>query len=461
MRFLKNKTVALFLTTAFLFSLLQPVGTLFPNPSETAHAASAIVTYDGGDITLTPSPKKFWLKHGASGNFTFAYPFPEGAENITETYIYASSNEATLPVSSDGSYVTLKKGKVTLTVDAGVSYTTVVDDVETQKNITKQYTFTITVIPDGNQMSLDTTSAITYFSTQQTNASATLTVNILGPYTFVSSSDITYTSSDKSMPITYSRKKNQMTFTTSTIGTTTLTVTIYDSSYKIKWKTRQVYTKKPSYLKAAGKSFQIGVKALKYDNFSWVSSNPEVADVTETGYVTTKKAGNTIMTGTYGDTKVGCVVNVTTKKKVNAINLGKLIGSGIYSQPRRMENGYWDCSSLVWRSYINNGCDFGVAASKGWAPTAAGEALWMNNNGKIYGNFSWDNSEMKMQAGDVLFFTGANNGRYLGIYHIEMFTGYEFYRFDASGNPVLGTNWATHTASENYGGDGGDILGRP
>ena len=42
-----------------------------------------------------------------------------------------------------------------------------------------------------------------------------------------------------------------------------------------------------------------------------------------------------------------------------------------------------------------------------------------------------------------MFETGQKNGRYKGIYHVEMITGYIFYGFDGNGKAELGIQWAT------------------
>lgn len=47
---------------------------------------------------------------------------------------------------------------------------------------------------------------------------------------------------------------------------------------------------------------------------------------------------------------------------------------------------------------------------------------------------------MKSRPGDLLFGTGANNGRYKGIYHVEMFVGYACYGFQGN-KPILTTKW--------------------
>ncbi|MBP9574085.1 MAG: hypothetical protein KBE49_04490 [Agathobacter sp.] len=57
-----------------------------------------------------------------------------------------------------------------------------------------------------------------------------------------------------------------------------------------------------------------------------------------------------------------------------------------------------------------------------------------------------------------MFETGQKNGRYKGIYHVEMITGYLFYGFDGNGKAELGIQWAT--GDEKYY-PMGQMVGRP
>ena len=57
-----------------------------------------------------------------------------------------------------------------------------------------------------------------------------------------------------------------------------------------------------------------------------------------------------------------------------------------------------------------------------------------------------------------MFETGQKNGRYKGIQHVEMITGYIFYGFDGNGKAELGIQWAT--GGEKYY-PMGQMVGRP
>ncbi len=185
-------------------------------------------------------------------------------------------------------------------------------------------------------------------------------------------------------------------------------------------------------------------------SIKWTSSNKKIATVSSKGVVKGKKGGLAIITATVGEQKFGCAVNVvsTSMKKVvdNAIE----IGNGTYNQSKRMEEGYYDCSSLVWRSYSPIGKTFG---NKNWAPVSADIGKWCVENGtKISEVLSYEDIQAKkLKVGDLLFFTGANNGRYLGISHVELFLGYACEGIDNEGNVYLTTMCPARNNGYGYG----------
>ena len=127
------------------------------------------------------------------------------------------------------------------------------------------------------------------------------------------------------------------------------------------------------------------------------------------------------------------------------------------SQPKRMQEKFYDCSSLVWKSYHKNGVNFGMA---NYAPVAADMGKWCAQHKKLVsGGLSQANIQnMKLNPGDVMFETGQKNGRYKGIYHVEMITGYLFYGYDGNGKAELGIQWAA--GDEKYY-PMGQMVGRP
>ena len=162
--------------------------------------------------------------------------------------------------------------------------------------------------------------------------------------------------------------------------------------------------------------------------------------------------------GTLGDLQLGCVVSVVTPARKRTVQKAiQIAKTCTYSQPKRMQEKFYDCSSLVWKSYHKNGVNFGMAY---YAPVAADMGKWCAQHKKLVsGGLSQANIQnMKLNPGDVMFETGQKNGRYKGIYHVEMITGYLFYGFDRNGKAELGIQWAT--GDEKYY-PMGQMVGRP
>lgn len=72
----------------------------------------------------------------------------------------------------------------------------------------------------------------------------------------------------------------------------------------------------------------------------------------------------------------------------------------------------FDCSSLAYRAYREVGIDI----ANGDAYSAAEECRAMENRGKVVGN--------SLLPGDLIFYGGADNNRYRGIYHVAIYVGY-------------------------------------
>jgi len=85
-----------------------------------------------------------------------------------------------------------------------------------------------------------------------------------------------------------------------------------------------------------------------------------------------------------------------------------------YSQDYRCSGSYYDCSSLAYYTWKEAGVD--ISYGGGVVPTAAEEARIMEEKGYAI-------SPISMQAGDLVFYGGHANGRYLGIYHVAIYIG--------------------------------------
>ena len=92
-----------------------------------------------------------------------------------------------------------------------------------------------------------------------------------------------------------------------------------------------------------------------------------------------------------------------------------------YSTAKRMEEGYYDCSSLVWRSFASAGFTFGLKADATNAPTAAALGQYCDINKLVIAQTYVEESHLK--PGDILFTTGGSNGRYKNINHTAIYIG--------------------------------------
>ena len=154
---------------------------------------------------------------------------------------------------------------------------------------------------------------------------------------------------------------------------------------------------------------------------TYKSQKTSIATVSKSGVVTGRGSGTTRITVTADGNHFTFEVSVIAKRALNACKKGyNIMYSSTYSQARRMSHGFYDCSSLVFRSY---GCDSGLlGGSPTWAPTAAAMASHLENTGKVisYHGISAD----KLLPGDLIFYSSPrSNGRYKNIYHVSMYYG--------------------------------------
>jgi cell wall-associated NlpC family hydrolase len=220
---------------------------------------------------------------------------------------------------------------------------------------------------------------------------------------------------------------------------------------------------KSSLLLATKKTAQLKTTGIK-TGVKWSSTNPKVVKVSSGGKVTAKKNGNAVIKAVLstdqGEFTLGCAVSVVTQKRYKAIKKAiRIVKTSTYSQPKRMQNGYYDCSSLVWRAYKYAGISL---MSSSYAPVAAELGKWIvQKKKKVKGGLSESNVQgMKLHAGDLMFETGLNNGRYKGIYHVEMITGYTCIGFGSDGKPELLLTWASRPDGA-YGYSDSYLVGRP
>lgn len=333
----------------------------------------------------------------------------------------------------------------------------------------KQLSFTLTVTPkyDLSGMKLAKSSLIMVAGNEW--GSSDQSVKLKGiPSEALSDEDFDFEvtdvdSSNSSMDVSVDldSENGTVNFSTYDSGSTTVTFKIDGIQFSIKIRVITASIKKDSYYLARGKSVKLKIKgSLKGVKVKYKSLSPRVASINSKGKVKAKKSGTAVIKVTIGDgdnsAAIGTVINVASAKKIKAFNWARRYASkNTYSQPKRMQKGYYDCSSLVWKAYRTQGR---YLEYRSYAPTAAGLGEYLVKKGKKVASASWNNYEKrKFQVGDLLFETGANNGRYKGIYHVEMFGGYSFGDFDSNGKPYLNYTFA----NIQEGSDSSNFLCRP
>ncbi len=365
---------------------------------------------------------------------------------------YTVTNPAVVQVDAEGNYQVLAAGTTDVTMTGF--------NAEGKQVFQASYTFY--VCGDVTAMTLDKSSVDVYLflggSSWWTYYSGdSVYVNL------VNAPDMTYHTfdyvvADSSMGVECSldTEKKVLEISASGEGTTMLTVTINGKAFTIQVKATKVSINKSSSVLAKKKNTTLKLKGYR-GKVTWKSTNSKVVSVNGSGKVKAKKVGNAVVYAMVGDHKIGCAVSAVTPKMKKVINKAKKIArTCTYSQAQRMSSKYYDCSSLVWKSYKKAGKNFG---NNSYAPVAADIGKWCASHKKIIkGGCSEKNiSNMKLRPGDLLFKTGEKNGRYKGIYHVEMFVGYQCDGFNGD-TPILGTLWAART--ENYGGSG-FMMARP
>ncbi|MDE7327301.1 MAG: Ig-like domain-containing protein [Lachnospiraceae bacterium] len=191
-----------------------------------------------------------------------------------------------------------------------------------------------------------------------------------------------------------------------------------------------------------GKEKKISVTGTQKDNkITFSSSDKSIASVTKSGKVTAKKSGSAMITVKVDGRKYYCSVTVGTGKGLKAVQKAESVLGAEYSQQKRMQAGYYDCSSLVWRAYNGAGIKLAGAAS---APTAAELARKLEAEGKAIAYAYVDAKELK--PGDIIFYRGAGNGRYKDIDHVALYYGANYETSWWYGNEIHNSGMVIHAS---------------
>ncbi|MBR6475557.1 MAG: Ig-like domain-containing protein [Lachnospiraceae bacterium] len=204
-------------------------------------------------------------------------------------------------------------------------------------------------------------------------------------------------------------------------GSATLTINVDGKEFKDEVSVIDVHAANGDVLLTwPGTKFSYKVSGVPSDvKVTYKSSDPTVASISKKGTLKTKKKGYTIITVTVDGNEMNYTVNVGDETSVKAVLwAGEQQGSK-YDQSRRMEEGYFDCSSLAWRSYAFAGLKIKETS---YAPSSADLAKYLDDNG--YTIAKGDLSPEELLPGDFLFFSsGRDNGRFMKIDHVALYYG--------------------------------------
>lgn len=269
--------------------------------------------------------------------------------------------------------------------------------------------------------------------------------------------NVSVVSSNANMKVAAYLEKNVLSIDVYNPGVSTLTVDINGKKFNLDVNIIDNEMSSTSIVLAEGGSHQLRIRGEGTGNTVWSSANPAIAEVDSSGRIIGKSKGNTLITAKVNGKTFGCVVSVTSELRKNVVEWARAYSlRSKYSQSRRMDEGYYDCSALAWRAYNKFGFNI---MSTNYAPTAAAMGKYYDQNKKIVeGGLSDANiRNMMFEPGDLFFMEGfVNNGRYRNVYHVEIISGYTFNGFDKSGNPIIGIEFANRNQSDLRG-----FVGKP
>lgn len=161
----------------------------------------------------------------------------------------------------------------------------------------------------------------------------------------------------------------------------------------------------------------------------WESSNEAVASVTPEGVVTGHKMGRATITAsttsklTHEPVVLSCPVEVTYKNACAAVRNAYADyrnAALAYSQDKRMERDYRDCSSFVGRCYYDASLGrkhkaIGYSAAKTWSYNTYGQVSWLIKEDKVVSYSAVPVS--KLRAGDTIYYGDAtDNSTHVALY---------------------------------------------
>ena len=280
---------------------------------------------------------------GKQGTFTYDLtgltdPMDGSAVTTLQVTSISTSNSEVLQMNADGSFTAVAPGEATVSIQG--TYGTY--------NMYFSGRCDVTVVVDMTNVTLEKNSAKGIYSGYVNFETSVALQNVpAGIVLSEDNSNFSVQSSNAGVVVNCTLEENRIKLSFYNYGKTTLTLTINGKEFKLEVNIQNVTISKQGMVQAKGRKVQLKIKGTS-EKPVWSSSNPKVAKVTKNGHVSCKKKGNAVITASFGEAKVGCAVSVVSAKKVKTIRFAKMIGTKWkYSQPKRMQKGYYDCSSLV------------------------------------------------------------------------------------------------------------------
>ena len=379
------------------------------------------------------------------------------------TAYFSSNDTEIITVDNDGNYQALNSGSAI--VEISVYEKTYYYPV---KVFTAQVLFTVNI--DMTNVTLSTDSICAYIfpdyyyaknKPQYSGVTSKILINSTTPISYVNSDSFSCVSSDPALCISAYIQDNVIYIEQSSgkQGIAVLTITIYGKVFTVNYEARRIGISDQSYLLPKNRQYRITIIGYTGD-VTWESSNPQIATVDSNGNVKGKKTGNCIIKAKIDDRYLGCALSVTTTKLKRVTERATYIGTHWkYSQPKRAQKGYYDCSALVWKAYKEKAnVTFGTP---GYPGNTATESAWCKRKGKIIkgGMTSKRFLKMNVNPGDIMFKSNDMKNKYSTTYHVEMFTGYICNSVSSEGIASISPLWAARRSY--YGWVNGSLLARP
>ena len=200
-------------------------------------------------------------------------------------------------------------------------------------------------------------------------------------------------------------------------------------TYKVKYTVLNPRFHKLTGYIVKGKSAKINIEGIGMVQPQYSGRSENIATVAQDGTVWGKGPGVTIVDAKIGNYSFGFRVEVAAKGMKKIIERADyIVNNWKYSQSKRMKDGFYDCSSLVWKGYKVYKEYQEKLGSRTQAYCAADLFDYLKGKNQIvyFGYLGYD----YLKPGDLIFYGDYDSavqystpGRTLNIYHVAMYAG--------------------------------------